>query len=166
VTAEQAEQVARLARCVMLPGSAEKRLVKQLLAHRPTDRPLSAAQAAWLDQIFVRYREQMARMGCGPMPRYVTVGELLDRGELAIGETVEVGDVTVCRYRSQYDHISGKYYAGRGGRYLWRGGTWHSGTGSNPHWDDPPGYFDDLPTLLDHLFVALHGGPEPAAAGG
>jgi hypothetical protein len=94
-----------------------------------------------------------------------TVGELLDRGELEPGTGVEVGDVQISR-------AGPGYYAGRRRPdgtwiYLWREtpasgptrwGPAGEGTGYNRYGDDPPGFFPDLPTLIDHLFVATHGG--------
>jgi hypothetical protein len=94
---------------------------------------------------------------CGPTPRPVTLAELRAMGELPLDEKVRLGDVTIGRpTNSTHPDVSGKYYAWRGGLYLWRDGQWREGAAKSVHDRELPGYFDDLETLLDHLFVALH----------
>jgi hypothetical protein len=57
-TVEQREQIARLARCTMFPGSWDKRFVRSL-RDAPADYLISAAQAKSIDLLYHRYRRQL-----------------------------------------------------------------------------------------------------------
>lgn len=95
------------------------------------------------------------------MARLWTPKELLERGEMEIGEEARVGDVLVSRDAGHTRLLTGKYHAYRSRHgYLQAGGTWARTTGTihdATPWEgqgDWPGYFDSLPELLDALFVA------------
>lgn len=57
MTADQIDKLSRLGRCVMVPGTWDKRFVRDLRV-RPTDYELSAKQAEELERIWQRYRRQ------------------------------------------------------------------------------------------------------------
>lgn len=58
MTPEQREQIQLLSHCVMLPGSYEKRFVRDM-STKPDDEVLSEKQAAFLEKTFHRYRKQI-----------------------------------------------------------------------------------------------------------
>ena len=57
MTADQRDKLDRLGRCVMLPGSWDKRFVRDLKA-KPDDYELSEKQADALASLWHRYRRQ------------------------------------------------------------------------------------------------------------
>lgn len=59
MTPDQREKIRRLGGCTMLPGSAEKRFVRDM-AGKPDDYELTHKQVNWLGNIWHRYRVQLA----------------------------------------------------------------------------------------------------------
>lgn len=57
----QRQKVRELARCTFLPGSYQKRFVRDLEARVNEDTPLTEKQAAYLDKLHHMYRNQIAR---------------------------------------------------------------------------------------------------------
>jgi hypothetical protein len=57
-TTEQREQVSRLARCTILPGSWEKKFVKDMLA-KPDGYLISPGQVKVIDALWHKYRAQL-----------------------------------------------------------------------------------------------------------
>ena len=61
MTHDQRDKLDWLIRCRFLPGSAEKRFVRQAHA-APDGHELTEKQAAWLEVIWHRYRAQVSRL--------------------------------------------------------------------------------------------------------
>lgn len=51
--------IMRLSRCTFLPGSSEKRFVRQMVARANENKPLTEKQLMYLGQIRYRYRKQL-----------------------------------------------------------------------------------------------------------
>lgn len=62
MTDQQQKWVQQLARCSFLPGSYEKRFVRDLEGYAP-DKELTEKQAAFLEKIAYRYRVQRGEPG-------------------------------------------------------------------------------------------------------
>lgn len=72
ITPEQQEKLRRLASARFLPGSWDKRFVRQIwggvsLAEEEGGIPeITAAQAEWIDKLFQKYRRQTQRTPLAP----------------------------------------------------------------------------------------------------
>lgn len=60
MTDEQQHKARALSYCTFLPGSSEKRFVRQI-ADYPPEKELSEKQAAWLDRLCYHYRKQLSK---------------------------------------------------------------------------------------------------------
>jgi hypothetical protein len=68
MTAEQRHTLRQLARCTMLPGSWDKRFVRDLIGYSD-DQVLSPRQAAMVEKLSHRYRRQISRLAPGGQPQ-------------------------------------------------------------------------------------------------
>lgn len=62
MTTEQHQLIARLAKCSFLPGSFEKRFIRDLSQKTP-DYELGSKQAVYLEAMAHRYRKQLKSKG-------------------------------------------------------------------------------------------------------
>lgn len=99
----------------------------------------------------------------------LTIEELERLGQLELGKSVNFESWWIYRWHNSIDkfhEISGLYwiYNRTNGLYLRKDGTEQRRTG----WGEVPreldGYFPDLETVIDHLYVFIHSRPESAGS--
>lgn len=74
---ERLRKVKYLANCTFLPGSYQKRFVRDM-STRPADYEPTIRQALFIDKLYFMYRRQIKAMYGNDKPEFVMPGEVME----------------------------------------------------------------------------------------